>query len=114
MIIGHFEYHAATDRYEGDILSLNFQLEGVVIAPAEREGARQHYIATAPTIHGYVEIGAGWKRVSERGVRYVSVALDAPLFAQPLNAALFLGEAGDHAVLIWNRSKSRTVPALVA
>lgn len=115
MIIGRFKYDRRSDRFQGDLVCLNFQMQGVTIAAGETPSDRQpEYLITAQTTCGSVEIGSAWKRTSERGTPYLSVALDAPLLAQPVHAALFVNAEGDEAVLIWNRSRPRSAPALVA
>ena len=50
------------------------------------------------------EIGAGWKRTSEKAGEYVSLLLDDPMLARPLRANLF--QSGDNKSawgLHWNR-----------
>jgi uncharacterized protein (DUF736 family) len=65
----------------------------------------------AQTSTGQVELGAAWKRTSDKGREFVSVSLDAPLLTAPLNAALFMADEGDAASLVWNRSKSKAKEA---
>lgn len=48
------------------------------------------------------EIGAGWKRTSERAGAFVAVQIDDPTFPQPLKAFLFKFIDNGH-VLVWNR-----------
>jgi uncharacterized protein (DUF736 family) len=108
MIIGTFTYDEDTDRFEGDILTLGFQLTGVVIATTEKTNPEgPDYRVMAHTAMGEVELGAAWKRTSERGRDFNSVALDAPLLAAPVNAALFLNKNETEASLVWNRSKPK-------
>lgn len=115
MIIGRFRYDSGSDRFQGDLACLSFQVVDVTILACDMPSDRQpDYLITAPTSCGNVEIGSAWKRTSERGTPYLSVALDAPLLAQPLHAALFFNAGGDEAVLIWNRSRPKSAPALVA
>jgi uncharacterized protein (DUF736 family) len=109
MIIGSFEYDAKQDAYLGDIVTLNFNIERVTIKPNTHKGDKDHpdYRVIAPTVVGYVELGAGWKRTSEKGQNFVSVSLDAPLLDAPLNAALFMAENGTEASMVWNRHKAK-------
>jgi uncharacterized protein (DUF736 family) len=106
MIIGSFEYDKAQDAYLGDIVTLNFSVERVTFKPNARKADKEpDYRVMAPTAFGHVELGAGWKRTSDKGTEFVSVSLDAPLLPTPFNAALFLEEDGKSATLVWNRGK---------
>lgn len=108
MIIGTFEYIAEQDAYLGDIVTLNFSVERVTFKAIDRKGDKEpDYRVLAPTPFGNVELGAGWKRTSDRGIDFVSVSLDAPLLATPFNAALFLDEGGEKASLVWTRPKAK-------
>lgn len=108
MIIGSFEYAKEQDAYLGDIVTLNFSLERVSFTPNKQKGDKEpDYRVHAPTPFGHVEVGAGWKRTSDRGLDFVSVSLDAPLLASPLNAALFLEDGGKRASLVWTRPKAK-------
>src|SRR5271154_1721881 len=108
MIIGTFKYDERTDSYKGDIVTLNFQLNGVDMTPTDKVSSKEpDYRVTARTATGLVELGAAWKRTSDRGREFVSVSLDAPLLAAPVNAALFLDKNETDAALVWNRSKSK-------
>jgi len=49
-----------------------------------------------------MEIGAGWKRQSAANKPYISVKLDDPSFAAPLNARLVDADNGT-AQLYWSR-----------
>ncbi|MVA82733.1 DUF736 family protein [Agrobacterium vitis] len=52
-----------------------------------------------------VEVGAGWKVVSNDGEEYISVKLDDPSFNAPITAALWPSEKDGEYALIWNRPK---------
>jgi uncharacterized protein (DUF736 family) len=52
-----------------------------------------------------VEVGAGWKAVSNDGEEYISVKLDDPSFVAPITAALWPSETDGEYALIWNRPK---------
>ena len=49
-----------------------------------------------------MEIGAGWKRQSAANKTYISVKLDDPSFAAPVNARLVDADNGT-ALLYWSR-----------
>lgn len=55
------------------------------------------------------EVGAGWKRSSEKAGNFVSLLLDDPAFTQPLRANLFQSP-DDKTIwtLHWNRPSKRT------
>lgn len=109
MIIGSFTYNKEQDTYLGDIRTLNFDIHSVAFKPVERKGEKEpDYRITAPTEYGGVELGAGWKRTSDKGKDFVSIALDGPLLPAPVNAALFLEEDGEMASMVWNRVKPKT------
>lgn len=56
---------------------------------------------------GTSEIGAAWKARSQgdNSRDYLSLRLDDPSLPKPISAALFETEDGQHATLIWNRSR---------
>jgi len=113
MIIGTFIYDKATDSFSGDISTLHFQFSPVEIVPTGKSSDKgPDYRLTSDTTHGHVELGAAWKRTSEQGREFISVSLDAPLLAAPLNAALFVEENGTKAALVWNRLKANTDAAV--
>ncbi|MDT3382420.1 DUF736 domain-containing protein [Labrys neptuniae] len=54
------------------------------------------------------EIGAGWKRTSEKAGLYIAVSIDDPVLPQPIRANLF--QNGDDKTawsLHWNRPRDR-------
>lgn len=54
------------------------------------------------------EIGAGWKRTGDRAGEYIALAIDDPLFAQPIRANLFRDDKkGTVWSLHWNRPVKR-------
>jgi uncharacterized protein (DUF736 family) len=106
MIIGNFLYEAETDTYAGDVTTLTFNRSSVQLKPVEKSGDKEpDYRVVAQTPHGTVEFGAAWKRKSEKGQDFLSVSIDDPALSGALNAALFPGESGETAVLVWNRRK---------
>ena len=54
---------------------------------------------------GMAEVGAGWNATSTDGEPYISVKLDAPSFAFPINAALWPSQTDGDYDLVWNRPK---------
>lgn len=110
MKIGSFEYNHAEDTYIGNIATLNFSFERVMLTPNDRKTDRQpDYRVEALTAPGKIELGAGWKRVSDKGNEYVSLSLDGPLLSAPLDARIFVESDGVTAMLVWNRQKAKPV-----
>jgi uncharacterized protein (DUF736 family) len=108
MIIGTFSYDKKANSFKGDILTLSFRFPAVDITPTGKTGTKEpDYRVTAPTTTGHVELGAAWKRTSEKGREFISVSLDAPLLTASFNAALFMADNGKDAALVWNRPKSK-------
>ena len=106
MIIGQFR-QTDGERFTGDIVTLSFEKRGVTFVPVDKKSDKEpDYRVIAPAEDGHVELGAAWKRTSEKGQDFVSVSLDGPLLPAPFNAALFLDERG-FASLVWNRSKPK-------
>jgi uncharacterized protein (DUF736 family) len=54
------------------------------------------------------EVGAGWKRSTEKAGNFVSLLLDDPVFVQPIRANLFQSSDDKTAwTLHWNRPSKR-------
>jgi uncharacterized protein (DUF736 family) len=105
MIIGNFSFDPARDEYAGEIATLTLQ-RSVVVRPLKKVTEKEpDYRVLAEGANGHVEIGAAWRRTSERGQDFLSVTLDDPALGATLNAALFLGRDGASAQLVWNRPK---------
>jgi uncharacterized protein (DUF736 family) len=54
------------------------------------------------------ELGAGWRKTSDRGNDYLSLVLDDPSFAAPVYAALVRTDEADMHRLVWNRRRRDT------
>jgi uncharacterized protein (DUF736 family) len=105
MIIGTFEYNAATDLYFGEVLFIDRKVH---LKPVKITGDKgpDYRIGTSAEF-GDLDLGAGWKRMTEGGEAFVSVSMDSPVLPEPLNAALFLDEGGEFASLVWTRSQAK-------
>jgi len=104
--IGHFNRTAS--GYSGRIRTLSLDI-GVVIVAAEASEAENapDYRVHAETEDG-PEIGAGWKRSTDKAGAFVSIQLDDPTFPRPIRANLF--QNGDDAtswLLHWSRPRGR-------
>ncbi len=95
------------DGYTGTINTLMLKRHVVVIVPAitnEAENAPNYRV-----LADNAEIGAGWKRKSDKAGDYVSLVIDDPSFAQPLRANLFAASSdGNTFHLIWTRPSRRS------
>jgi uncharacterized protein (DUF736 family) len=82
--------------YRGTLhtLTLNTKL---AIVEAEKRSDGPDYRVFA----GQAEVGVGWKRTDQAGRDYVSLRLDDPTFANPINANLT--EIDGEYCLIWSR-----------
>jgi uncharacterized protein (DUF736 family) len=86
------------DGFNGTLRTLAFSvnLKIVPIAKGKENGPDYRVLA------GATEIGAAWKRQSAANKTYLSMRLDDPSFAAPVNARLVDAEDGT-AILYWNR-----------
>jgi uncharacterized protein (DUF736 family) len=108
MIIGSFLYDAGEDTYAGNITTLTVVRSDLRLRRAEKSGNKgPDYRLIAETAFGHVELGAAWKRTSDNGRDFLSVAIDDPALPGPLSAALFTDENGENASLVWNRQKPK-------
>lgn len=108
MIIGNFSYDPGIDTYSGDMITLTCHRTDVQIRPSRKRSTRgPDYRIIAVTPLGEVEFGAAWKRLTERGERYLSVSMDDPALPTALNAALFTENSGGRATMVWSRQRPR-------
>jgi uncharacterized protein (DUF736 family) len=116
MNIGNFKFDKKADTYTGDIQLLSTQGFNVSFKPnAKTSDAGPDYRVVFERIKDQaVEIGAAWKRKSEKGQAFLSVNIDDPAWHAPLNAALFPSEDGKTATLVWTRSKPKEKAAKAA
>jgi uncharacterized protein (DUF736 family) len=99
MIIGNFTEQNGT--YTGELVTLAAR-QSLTFEPSAA-GEKVDYRITA----NGVEVGAAWKRTSEKSDRdYLSVKLDSPFIPTPIYAALIHQEDGK-SILVWSRSEDR-------
>src|SRR3954462_2699440 len=85
------------DGFIGSIQTLAFNVKVKIVAvPKESDNAPDYRV-----LAGALEIGAAWKRQSAANKAYLSVKLDDPSFASPVNARLVDSDTG--ALLYWSR-----------
>jgi uncharacterized protein (DUF736 family) len=101
MMIGKFEQNG--DGYTGIINALGLGVEAVTFSPVPvKQGHGPDFVVIGATNGAEFEIGAAWKKTSKAGNAYLSVKLDGPTLAGPINCALTAQRDGSHA-LMWNR-----------
>ena len=95
--------------FSGQFRTLTLDL-ALTLVPAEASDAEN-----APDYRVHLgqddgpEVGAGWKRSSEKAGNFVSLLLDDPVFAQPIRANLFQSPDDRTAwTLHWNRPSKRS------
>ncbi|HTM81574.1 DUF736 domain-containing protein [Asticcacaulis sp.] len=99
-IIGTFV--KAGDTYAGSVKALTLNVKAKLVAT---EGGSEQ----SPDFRVYagtVEIGAGWKKISDSQREYVSLKLDDPSLPHPIFASLFPADEPDTYNLIWSRPKA--------
>jgi uncharacterized protein (DUF736 family) len=96
-------FTAEKDGFTGQLrtLTLNVKAKLVPNDKGENESAPDFRLQAA----GH-DFGAAWKKTSEAGRDYLSVAIDDPSFPATVYARLIEGENGTHD-LIWSRSKPK-------
>lgn len=107
MIIGNFTYNEARDTYTGELATLTVAARKVVFQPNEAKTDKApSYRVVSKT--GDVELGAAWKKRSEEGRNYLSVKLDDPALATPINCALVESNDDPNAyILVWSRDSRK-------
>jgi uncharacterized protein (DUF736 family) len=90
--------------YTGTVITLAFKARVRIIPNPDKSADNQPDYRVYS--QGSVETGAAWKKTSDQGRPYLSVSLDDPSFAAPLNAALVASEGEDGSfVLAWTRPR---------
>ncbi len=102
------EFTKLKTGYGGRIRTLSLDIAVAVVAaePSDTENAPD-YRVHAESEDG-PEIGAGWKRSSDKAGAFVSIQLDDPTLPQPIRANLF--QNGDDKTswsLHWSRPRDR-------
>lgn len=107
MIIGNFNYSKAQDTYTGEIATLSGATRKLVFKPSEATADKApHYRVIGSNKTGDVEFGAAWKKRTDEGREYLSVKLDDPALAQPINCAL-VTSSQEGFLLVWSRDSRK-------
>jgi uncharacterized protein (DUF736 family) len=107
MIIGKFTQQG--DVYAGNLYGIGFMVRHVVFCPVSaKQGNSPDFIVTGAPHEDEPEtqLGAAWAKTSKAGKAYLSVKLDSPVLATPINGALTSQQDGSHA-LVWNRREAK-------
>lgn len=88
--------------YNGSVKTLTLNVKSVKFVPAEGENEKGPDFRI---IAAGVELGAAWKKTSDKGNDYLSVKLDDPSFPAPIYASLVESE-GEDLALIWSRRRA--------
>ena len=98
--IGRFR--PVADGYEGTISTLSLARKVRFVANDRKKGEKSpdFFVKT-----GQCDLGVAWREEAKKegGQAYLSVLLDDPSFAHPINAALF--DRHGQAELVWSRPK---------
>jgi uncharacterized protein (DUF736 family) len=84
--------------FEGTVESITFGPSPIKILPIAKPNPE------APdyrVYRGQSEVGAGWRKKTKEGVRYLVLSLDDPSFPSPLKCRLV--PDGDEHTLFWTR-----------
>lgn len=112
MIIGTFEEDTA--GYGGIIRALGIRSDLVIfrLVTAKKQPKEPDYTVVIDSADAPVEIGAAWKKTTHEGKSYLSVRLDGPTLAAPINCALMRSPSGS-LELVWNRDSRKEQSASI-
>jgi uncharacterized protein (DUF736 family) len=103
MKIGSFTEQGA--GYAGSISTAGLSVVDVTFSPIPvKQGSGPDFVVLGMAGGDEFELGAAWAKTSKKGKGYLSVKIDGPVLAAPINCALTKQADGSHA-LVWKRSK---------
>jgi uncharacterized protein (DUF736 family) len=89
--------------YVGSVETAGFRVADVTFSPMPvKQGSGPDFVILAAGDNGEFELGAAWSKTSKAGKSYLSVKLDGPTLAQPINCAL-INQANGSFALVWSR-----------
>jgi len=104
MMIGKFTQEG--EGYDGRLHTMGCSLSVVRFSPVPaKQGNGPDFVVIGWTEDAEFELGAAWAKISKAGKPYLSVKLDGPTLAQPINCALIEDSLGTFR-LMWNRSET--------
>ena len=107
MIIGKFTQKG--EVYTGNLYGIGFAIPHVVFSPVSAKQGNGPDFVVSGTPHEdepASDLGAAWAKISKAGNAYLSVKLDSPVLATPINGALTRQQDGSYA-LVWNRKEAK-------
>ena len=101
MIIGKFNQNGT--GYTGSIATAGLYIPDVNFTPVPaKRGDGPDFVVLGNARAENFEIGAAWAKTSKKGKPYLSVKIDGPAIAEPINCALTKQGDGSYA-LVWSR-----------
>ena len=88
--------------YFGTIDTAALRVADVTFSPMSVKQGGPDFVILAAGDNGHFEIGVAWRKTSKAGNPYLSVKLDSPVLAAPINCALTKQADGLYA-LVWSR-----------
>jgi uncharacterized protein (DUF736 family) len=107
MIIG--KYTQQGEIYAGNLYGIGFAIPHVVVSPVSaKQGKGPDFVVFGAPHEDdpETELGAAWVKTSKAGKTYLSVKLDSPVLATPINGALTRQQDSSYA-LMWNRKEAK-------
>lgn len=93
-------------KRDGDDFTGNISTFGANFAHVTFEAIRSQGNGPAYIIHSNGgELGAAWKKTSEKGNEYLSVSFKGPFLPGPVYAALVATNEANSFALVWNEPK---------
>jgi uncharacterized protein (DUF736 family) len=108
MIIGRFQYDSKQNEFKGVVALLTRRLD-VRFAPAEKQSRNSPDFRVMTMVDNEeIELGAGWKKTSQKKEAFVSVTIDDPTLSAPIHCALLPEPDSRRSyVLMWKRRSVR-------
>jgi uncharacterized protein (DUF736 family) len=104
MIIGNFQQQ--DDGYTGNVRTFGFGADVRFTPNPAKTGNAPDFAVRVTSYDGSeFDIGAAWRKTSKAGKPYLSVKLDGPMLAEPVNCALTQQAEGSYA-LVWTRREA--------
>lgn len=104
-VIGNFSTNGNLISGDVNTLTVKMKVRLVSIERSSKDAPDYRILS------GRAEVGSAWSKVSNDGEPYISVELDDPSFAFPINAALWPDQADGDYLLVWKRAKSKASQA---
>jgi len=101
MMIGKFTQH--DNSYTGSINTAGLSIPEATFSPVPvKRGDGPDFVVLGTVLGEDFELGAAWSKTSKKDKPYLSVKIDGPTLAAPINCALTKQIDGSWA-LVWSR-----------